>query len=432
MVLQQHFKLVTKRFAAICCVFPFLISPLLGQELESLNKKELRTLSANQFQLLDSLQGIVRNLQNNLLLNQEEIATQTQTILKLELLVQEKMTSIEDLTRTNNGNEVIISQQRAKVTELEQQQAKIIELEQQHQAKIIELEQQLQQTKIQFAALIEYNDSLKVVLLNAVEKVDSSQKDKHLKNWLDHLDYTSTRIPDGNLKFQFEGVMAFNNILNNIKTNRNGNWYRETGLTHGPVSFAPEFISQNQLKFHYLKRKNYDSPIVISKSLSSLDFESMMPTIEIIKGKIATFKFDNNTEEDFIVTQVKTQNNGVLQTQLNFANEMAVTKQDYTNDMDAVYAASKDLFFPVYEISGKKYLCLNHTQLIRLKVPLSADGLYGEANGEITMSSLEGYSKTYGSHNEDDLFLSRNSKATGSYFLSHPDCIFLFALISDN
>jgi hypothetical protein len=412
MALKQYFKLVTKRLAVVCCVFPFFISTLLGQELESLNKKELRTLSANQFQMLDTLQDIVSNLQRNLLFSQEEIVTQKKTILKLELLVQEKMSSIEDLTQTNNGNEVIISQQKAKISELEQQ---------------------LYQINERFSDLIEYSDSLKAVLLNTMEKVDSSRKDMRFKNWLDHLDYGSSRIPDGNLKFQFEGVIAFNNILNDIKTSNDRNWSsRENGLMYGPVLFAPEFISQNQLKFHHLQKKDYYSQIVISKSLNSLDFESMMPTIEIIKGKVATFKFDNNTEEDFIVTQIKTQNNGVLQAQLNFANEMAVTKQDHTVFMDDVYRESKDLFFPIYEISGKKYLCLNHTQLIRLKVPLSEDVLYGEANGKITISSLNGYYSKSGSDIEDDLFLSRNSKTSGSYFLSHPDCIFLFALISDN
>lgn len=410
MALKQYFNLITKRLAVICFATPFLISPLIGQDLESLNKKELRTLSANQLQMLDSLQTIVSELQSNLLLSQEEIIAQTKTILKLELLVQEKMTSIEGLTRTNNGNEMIISQQKAKILELEQQQYQLNE---------------------RLSNLILYSDSIKLVLLNTMEKVDTSHKEIHVKNWLDPLDYASSRIPDGNLTFQFEGVIAFNNILKNMKTNNYGDWSsRENGLMYGPVLFAPEFISPNQLKFHYLQKKNYDSPIVISKSLNSFDFESMMPTIEIIKGKVATFKFDNHTEENFIVTQVKTQNNGVLQTQLNFANEMAVTKQDYTNDMDAVYAASKDLFFPVYEISGKKYLCLNHTQLIRLKVPLSEDVLYGEANEKMTLSRLDGYYSTYGSDIEDDLFLSRNSKSTGSYFLAHPDCIFLFTLVT--
>lgn len=382
------------------CIHLCLSTSVLSQDLESLNKKELKSLCHYQSRELDSLDIVLRNIENKLQSSLDELYKNSQTIINQEKKIQENLNIIQDLASRNKESAVTISEQNAV---------------------IIRLEEQTKLANLQYLALKEYSDSLHKIVLNKPEKAESALTKTGTKNWLDSLGFSGTPLPDGSLKFQFEGIIAFNN---HFQISR---WDWRDGLIYGPIPFAPEVILEDQLQFNYIKIENYDSPIVIVKTLSSAEFQAMMPSLEIIKGKVGTLKFADGSEEDFLVTIKNIYNNGILTRQLNFANETAITNETFGSSLNDAYKESKDLFYPVYEISGKKYICLNDAQLIRLKVRMSMSYLSYDEDGEAIL--YDPYAKReISSDSMTEILLSRKTNESRVHFLPNSDCFFLFSL----
>lgn len=405
MLIQQLLKRITPLLTINVCIHLGFSISVMSQENESLNKKELRSLCDYQKRKLDSLEIVLTHLENKLQSSQDELSENSRTIINLERNIVESLTNIQDLTSKNKECAISISEKNDI---------------------ILSLEEQIKLANLQYLTLKKYSDSLDTEVLNKAEGGEVTRRKEGIKNWLDNLGFSGSPIPDGSLNFQFAGVISFNNYFRVLRESH------QDGLVHGPIPFAPEVILADQLQFSYISQENYNSPVVISKKLSGSDFQAMMPTLEIIKGKVTTFKFSDGSEEDFLVTIKNIYNNGVLCRQLNFAHETAITKQTYGSNLDEAFESSKDLFYPVYEISGKKYICLNHNQLIRLKVPLSMVYLSCDENGKIMLrDSFGDYYSNINGH-MDEIFLSRKTSEGRTYFLSHSDCFFLFSLNSSD
>jgi hypothetical protein len=377
-----------------------------GQDLESLSKKELRTLCDERSEKIDSLQLAISLLFGKFQKTQDELNTKTEKIRNLEIRIQDNLANLNDLLRSGVEKDSSIAKQSARISMMEN------ELFMLHQ---------------QFDGLQSYADSLNLFLNSSPQQRLPEQGEVDKVNWLDKLEFGSAQLPDGKLSFNLEGVIAFNNTLGTIKSVGNDYFAEEVGLTFGPTPFIPEFIPSNDLNFYFLK-KNNDEKLDVLNSLTSRDFDAMMPVLEIIKGKIATFNYSDGGEENFFVTLMEIKNNGIIQGQLNFAHEIATNSIQWGGNLNDAYKVSKDLFYPVGEIDGVKYIILNNTQLSRLGLPISRASLFGPMSGNKIV--LEKLDNDWGaSVQTGDFFLSRDRTGSSPYFLPHNDCLFLFTLV---
>jgi hypothetical protein len=400
--LNQH---ITRVFVlTFCLVLASILAN--GQDLESLNKKELRVLCDERAKNIDSLQLAISLLFEKLQRSQEELSTKTDKIQNLEIEIKDNLENLNVLVRSGNEKDTLITKLSTRISMMDNERLKL------HQ---------------QINSLQTYADSLNLVLNSSAQQMQLEQGSVDKSDWLEKLEFGSTSLPDGKFSFNLEGVIALNNMLGTLKLSQAAGFSQEIGLIFGPTPFVPELIPSNDLNFYFLKEES-ENEFNVLKSFTIKDFDSAMPDLEIMKGKIASFEFSDKTEENFFVSLMEIENNGIIQGQLNFAHEIATNSIQWGNDLNDAYKASKDLFYPVCEIYGRRYIVINHTQLIRLGLPISRASLYGPKLSDIT--SLEKLDHDWEAHVQaGDVFLSRDRTGSSPYFLAHNDCLFLFTLV---
>jgi hypothetical protein len=196
----------------------------------------------------------------------------------------------------------------------------------------------------------------------------------------------------------------------------------------GAVIRVPEILEPSTFTFWGVKynvdtKNKKFNDLVFANNTNYLD--SRLPKIEILKNKLFTLKYMNGSEESFLFNVKQTgsddKNNqrGILQ--MDLANEEV--KEDGTNN------TAKDMVWRFFVIGNECYLALNHNQLNRIGLQLHTVGeLECFRNGRTETDNDFGY---YGGNTTGNgIYLSRNkdSYMESSNYIQPGELIYLFKL----
>jgi hypothetical protein len=172
-------------------------------------------------------------------------------------------------------------------------------------------------------------------------------------------------------------------------------------------------------------------------SLRSNSFHSKLPTIEVLKNKLFTIKYNEGSEESFLFNTssssptVESNQRRILQIEL------------ATEDVDGSNDKSQDIIWDFFVIEDECYLALSLKQLNRLNVKLLSWNKiwtdYNEYNYDSDLYNQSNVVDLYGYSNDEldfngrttgeGIYLSINKyNSTASYFLNLDKIIFLFKL----
>ena len=263
----------------ILILFIFLFSKTIGQDIENLNKRELRELANSQ-----KKQIIIKNSQINdqksvIENSSERIKELNQTKIELEISLSKyednlkvlekfKLSSIDSINKLNNENSVI--------PKLENE--------------IVILKDSIKNIKNLLSSSISQNFSS-----NDQSSLSSNS------GFLNNLYLGFTKIENQTFRLVPAGIIAMN------KLNNDNNTYNKNGYK------IPQFLSMSELKIGiqekkktYLSKKNdiknykqliKDNYKMISgPSLNNL-YPNIFPTFSFLKGKLLSINYENITKD---------------------------------------------------------------------------------------------------------------------------------------
>jgi hypothetical protein len=167
----------------------------------------------------------------------------------------------------------------------------------------------------------------------------------------------STGLSDGAYSMILYGIIANGNNRQDIYYYSYGDWDDddEYSSNEAPpeVEYAPELIPIQLLDVVYVNSRNGNK-----RQLSTNEFMSLLPRIQIFKSKFIRFDYHNETNEDFVYNiEISPENNGRFSLDLKMGNE-------------AVEDGQKDMIWPIQITNKKVVIALSCRQLKRLGVPI--------------------------------------------------------------
>ena len=357
-----------QKIIILLAIYLLFNSALSAQNIEKMNKSELREHIVNLITKIDSLKNENINLQKS---------------------ISNLSTNSSLLEQKNKTNEVEISRINELILKNENERKRIIS-----------------ENKIGISKLNE----IIITLKDSISSVQSSSNVVSTSTTLNSNDFLNKyyfdQIPLPNNSFS----LVLSKLVYGVK--RSGNNYRDYDDDNyqGAVKRLPEILDANAFTYWGVKPNvmitdgtNFDN-YVISKN--SDYFNSKLPKIEVLKNKLFTIKYNDGSEESFLfnVKQIKSKdgNNQRKILQIELANEEV--KADGSNN------TAKDIVWRFFAIENECYLALTLGQLNRLNLKLfSVDqGLmaysqYNERNEFVT--SFESYYKS--TTTGEGIYLSR-------------------------
>ena len=322
-------------------------SALSAQNIEKMNKSELREHIVNLTTKIDSLKNENINLQES---------------------ISNLSTNSSLLEQKNKTNEVEISRINELILKNENERKRIIS-----------------ENKIGISKLNE----IIITLKDSISSVQSSSNVVSTSKTFNSNDFLN--------KYYFDQIPLSNNSFSLVLSKlvygdeRSDNNYNDD-YYQGAVERLPEILEANAFTYWGVKPNvmitdgtNFNN-YVISKN--SDYFNSKLPKIEVLKNKLFTIKYNDGSEESFLfnVKQIKSEDNNnqrkILQIEL--ANEEV--KADGSNN------TAKDIVWRFFAIENECYLALTLGQLNRLNLKLFS-----------VNQGLEAYSQTY----EGNRFVNR-------------------------
>lgn len=357
--------------------FSFLIIPLLyfTQNLDDLNKKELRNLIIIKSNKFDSLTRI-----------SEEI---------------------------NKDKEIL--EGRLKIT-----QNKLVDITLIKDDQIKKKEEQL----------IQALDSLAILKKNVKEinnKLSENSNNEETKNVNgvsnsseDFLnEYFFSNYPINNNTFEFSLSKI---IIGNVKKTEERSYY-DRERQENPI-YIPEILNINQIDFFKLnlfKQESQDFNLSLER-INVMKFNFNMPKIEILKNKLFTLKYNDSQEENFLFTLKELSKNNYRRTfQIQLASEEV--KSDGTKNNE------KDIIWTFLTLDNECYLALDSNQLKRINAPVYTAGIVEFYNNEGGKETGEyRYYRNRANGNGIYLVRKQDSFMDNDYYINPEEVIFLFKI----
>ena len=368
-------------------------SALSAQNIEKMNKSELREHIVILTTKIDSLKNENINLQDS---------------------ISKLSTNSSLLEQKNKTNEVEISRINELILKNENERNRIIS-----------------ENKIAISKLNEIIITLKdsILSVHSSSKVNSTSTTFNSNDFLNQYYFDQIPLPNNSFSLVLSKLVYGEK---NIDDNRN-NSYNDDNY-QGSVKSLPEILDANALTYWgvnpnvILTSGTNINNYVISKN--SDFFNSKLPKLEILKNKLFTIKYNNGSEESFLFNVKKTEsednNNQRKILQIELANEEV--KADGSNN------TAKDIVWRFFAIENECYLALSLGQLNRLNLKLISVNVglevYGQDNKrnrfETRFDDRYDKNKTTG----EGIYLSRNKDLfmDSSKYIDPKDIIYLFKL----
>ena len=390
-------------------------SALSAQNIEKMNKSELREHTVILTTKIDSLKNENINLQESI----SNLSTNS------SLLEQKNKTNEVEISRINelilkneDERKRIISENNIATSKLNE-----IILKNEDERKRI-----ISENKIATSKLNEIITTLK----NSISSVQSSSNVVSTSTTYNSNDFLN--------RYYFDQIPLPNNsfslVLSKLvygKTKENSNSYYDD-VNKGSVERLPEILDPNAFNYWGAKpnvkttRGTKINDYVISKN--SDYFNSKLPKIEILKNKLFTIKYNDGSEESFLFNVRKyvddyDENNQRKILQIELANEEV--KADGSNN------TAKDIIWRFFAIENECYLALTLGQLNRLNLKLTyfKEGIQvSDIDHKLIYfqnNFNEGYEYTT---TGEGIYLSRNKDLfmASSKYIDPKDIIYLFKL----
>ena len=445
-----------QKLIILLTIYLLFNSALSAQNIEKMNKSELREHIVILTTKIDSLKKVNTNLQesiskltaNSSLLeqknktNEAEFSRINELILKNEneskRIISENTTKIDSLKKVNTNLQESISKLSANSSLLEQKnktnEVEILRINELILKNENVSKQIISENKIAISKLNEIIITLKDSISNvqSSSNVVSTSTTFNKNDFLNKYYFDQIPLPNNSFslvlsKLVYENKRSDNNYNDNYNDNDNDDNYQRA------VERLPEILEANAFTYWGVKPNvmitsgTNISNYVISKN--SDYFNSKLPKIEVLKNKLFTIKYNDGSEESFLfnVKQIKSEDNNnqrkILQIEL--ANEEV--KEDGSNN------TAKDIVWRFFAIENECYLALTVGQLNRLNLKLiSVDkGLeaYSENRQTIEFTTyFEGYYKQ--TTTGEGIYLSRkkDSFMNSSEYIDPKEIIYLFKL----
>jgi cell division protein FtsB len=380
-----------QKIIILLTIYLLFNSALSAQNIEKMNKSELREHIVNLTTKIDSLKNENINLQES---------------------ISNLSTNSTSLVQKNKKNELEISRINELILKNENERKRIIS---EHKIVISKLNE----------IIITLKDSISSV--QSSSNVVSTSTTFNSNDFLNK--YYFDQIPLPNNSFS----LVLSKLVYGDKRSDNNYRYGDDNY-QGSVERLPEILDANAFTYWGVKPNvmitdgtNFNN-YVISKN--SDYFNSKLPKIEVLKNKLFTIKYNDGSEESFLfnVKQTKSEDNNnqrkILQIEL--ANEEV--KADGSNN------TAKDIVWRFFAIENECYLALTLGQLNRLRLKLLSvnKGLevYSQNNQEFDY--VTNFNNNYYRHTTtgEGIYLSRNKDffMDSSKYINPEEIIYLFKL----
>ena len=330
-------------FAALIILIPAIV---LGQEVDKMNKSELREYAIQLSSQLDALKSENNKLQASLtLLNEQDKITKSNYV---------------NLQKKNEQNESEIQRLSNVITQIQNEKEK----------KIGELDQQISSLSEEIKTL---KDSISQVQSSNSASKSSLQipSDDFLNN------YFFDQIPLNNETFHFS--------LSKVLLGKLDTYYES-------LKTLPELLDAKNLVYWGVKSPvTGTGPFIFNELLepkTAADFSQQLPTIEILKNKLFTLKYSDGTEEAFLFNTRQ-----LGETENNYRNILEIKLANEDVDKNGTNNHAQDIVWQIFAIENECYLALTAGQLQRLNLKLknSSDGIQVKQYGEIRVIRPDDY-----------------------------------------
>ena len=299
-----------------------LASPVLNAQLDWETKKELR-------EKITFLTTKYAALHDKNLVLEDSI-----DLFSLNLSVSENKNKTNDVEITRLNNLYLLTQN--KITELKNENLKeITNLKEENLYAISKLKLTLQTLK------------------DSISKSQSSSNGVASNDFLNK--YYFKQIPLDNVSFS---LVLSKLVYGVTKINSNEDYYNneeELSKGKGEVRDIPEILDVNAFEYGDMFNGSWNKKDLVY-------FNSLLPKLEITKNKLLTFKYNNRTEESFLLNVkhpgAADNNNQREILQIELANEEV--KEDGSNN------TAKDIVWRFFVVENECYLALSPGQLNRL------------------------------------------------------------------
>jgi len=373
----------------------FSASVTSAQELEKMNKSELREQVVNLIAKIDSLKTENKKYENLFIKLTENLSQLEQRSSQLENKFKSNELEIVKLNKIIADSEVekkrIISSNQIEISKLNK--------------KLLVLQDSIQGIQ----SVVSYDTS---VSLNTNDFLNQ---------------YYFNQIPLPNNSFSLIlSKLVYGSALSNERYSYNDDENK------GAVIRIPEILDANSFTYWSVKPNIPISPWDFNKFLlpkNSDYFNTRLPKIEILKNKLFTLKYIDGKEESFLfnvkkfVSKLGDNQRKVLQIEL--ANEQV--KDDGSND------TSRDIVWRFFAIENECYLALTAEQLNRLDLKLTPvnNGIeIFDENSKTRFVNQGYYSNDNWKTTGQGIYLSRNKDIfmSESRYVDPDEVIYLFKL----
>lgn len=362
-------------------------SVLFAQNIEKMNKAELKDQLGILTNKIDSLTNENKNLQ--------------ESIRNLSILE-------EKLKEKNKINEIEISRISSLIRKNENEKNQLIS------------ENNIIITRLN-ETIISLKDSI-----SSIQSTSNILSDSKTQNGNDFLNtYYFDQFPLNNNSFN---LVLRKVIYGNVKT-KDGYGYDYNNSNKELISL-PEILNSNEIEYWGVK------PDVFIRSESSFNeyvfstnsdyFNLKLPKIEILKNKLVTFFYPDGSEESFLFNV----NNGTDLEDNNQRNLFQIELASEGVKSDNSNSKENDIVWRFYVIENECYLALTQDQLKRLKIPLIKGidvYIYSGEKRNISTDFKRINDNTYKTTGEG-IYLSRKKDVymEGSRFINTENLIYLF------
>ena len=380
-----------QKLIILLTIYLLFNSALYAQNIEKMNKSELREHIVILTTKIDSLKKVNTNLQESI----------SKLTANSSLLEQKNKTNEAEISRIN---ELILKNENVS-------------------------KQIISENKIAISKLNE----IIITLKDSISNVQSSSNVVSTSTTFNRNDFLN--------KYYFDQIPLPNNsfslVLSKLVYGEKKSDYKHRSYNYdkyqGAIESLPEILDANAFTYWGVKPNvmitdgtNF-SNYVISKN--SDYFNSKLPKIEVLKNKLFTIKYNDGSEESFLFNvkkfESKDNNNQRKILQIELANEEV--KADGSNNK------AKDIVWRFFAIENDCYLALTLDQLNRLNLKLISDdeGLeaYSQNRQEIEFTKYF-ESRLKNTTTGEGIYLSRNKDLfmDSSKYIDPKEIIYLFKL----
>ena len=392
-----------QKIIILLTIYLLFNSALSAQNIEKMNKSELREHIIILTTKIDSLKNENINLQDSVII----LSTNS------SLLEQKYKTNEVEISRINELILEIEFERKRIISENEIEISRINELNLKNE---IERKRIISEDEIEISKLNEIIITLKDSLyrVQSSSNVVSNSTTFNSNDFLNSYYFDQIPLPNNSFSLVLSKL-----VYGDKGRDRNGGYY-DNEYYIGAVERLPEILDVNAFTYWGVSpnTKLYEGSnlnnYVISKN--SDYFNSKLPKIEVLRNKLFTIKYNGGNEESFLfnVKQIEFEDNNnqrkILQIEL--ANEEV--KADGSNN------TAKDIVWRFFAIEKECYLALTQGHLERLNLklfPINKDW-YKYNNGYEYITTGE------------EIFLSRNKDLfmDNSNYIDPKEIIYLFKL----